>query len=196
MFQKPRTESTNDLLIPTLKVQIHRRKSTNDRPSKQDQIKEILSNFRQKRVSIPKIELAYQPLGQDSIPKPGICESRPLTSPISVMLKSGLPERSDEKFKKSKLKDLPNIRKPLNLNPGEISVSGSSVNYCDWVGVLLYNTNSSPFPGLSKKLVKLVKHGNSTTTNRSIQKVKRKLFKGRCLLFGKTAKENRDCVGL
>jgi hypothetical protein len=190
MFQKPRTDSSNDLSIPTLKVHIHRRKSTNDQEKQFDTLKEILSNFRKKRSSIPRVELAYQSSSNpsDSL-KCGLSEGRPSSSPISVMLRSVLPERVENRFKKRRLKELPFLKKPTNSNPSEISVSGSSVNYCDWVGILLYSANSAHFPGFPQKLVK---NGNSTTTNKSIQKVKRKLFKGRCQMFIKTFKENSE----
>lgn len=184
MFQD-KSLSNTEIPIPPPKVQILRRKSIQEKIYNSDFLKDLLNNFR-KRSSIPRVELAYQSFpNNDSHKGQEALGMRPSTSPMSVILKSDQPEVHTRRFQKGKNRELPLIIKKKNEFSRDFSVSGNSVSYCDWVGVLL---NSSKLPVSNVLDVKI--SNCKKPRNVSIQKMNRRLKKGRCsLLFNKLSKE-------
>lgn len=180
-----KSQGNTEIPIPPPKVQILRRKSAQDKIYNSDILKDLLNNFR-KRSSIPRVELAYQNLPKDDSSKgPEFPGMRPSTSPMSVILKSDQPEVHTRRFHKGRNRELPLINKKKNEFSRDFSVSGNSVNYCDWVGVLLNSSRLPVFNAIDEKISNCKK-----PRNESLQKMNRRVKKGRCcLLFGKSSKE-------
>jgi hypothetical protein len=185
MLIQDSTSSTTEIPIPTPKVQIHRRKSTSDKLYNPDFLKGLLTNFR-KRSSIPRVELAYQPAHQPNFPlNQELNGARPSTSPMSVILKSDQPEIEIKKFQRVKNRELPLIKMKRTEFNRDFSVSGNSVTYCDWVGLLLNNSKLPVSSTLNEKMMTMKK-----PRNEGVLKMNRRLRKGRCLLLGKLYRDN------
>lgn len=133
-------ENLEETKVPILKVKIRRRKSNNEKFSDNPFLKTFLKASVEPKVSLPKVEVLYetQIIAKDEGKSQISCSKcRPPTSPISVILKSQEGSQDFKKIVRSRLKELPKIKKKDNLNTKDIIIAGNSVKYYDWLSTFL-----------------------------------------------------------
>ena len=175
-------EGTPDLNIPSFKVRIIRRKSTNDCNNEYSFSKPLIYSNNQKKSKIPKIEITYKDLENNYLPikTSELYDTRPSSSPISVMLKNHSIEQTFKKLKASKGRELPTIQKRHFMNTNNFVVTGKSLKCYDWISAFI--SGSPDIKGIldtdkisSKKL-----SSTPDKYTRMHQLMKSKLIKGRC----------------
>lgn len=166
--------------VPKLKVKIIRRKSVSEDHT--ERLKKLLFPDRNKRLSIPRIEIAYKDFDHNILMKTAnsFNECRPTTSPISVVLKNQDVAVGLKICKRSKPKIFPIIRRDRAGNTENLRISGNSVKSYDWVSSFLNYSPDLKFCGDGKNVQR--KFSETPNKNKLQRLLRRRLYKGRCLI--------------
>lgn len=161
-------ENLEETKVPSVKVNIRRRKSDIDVINDSPFFKSFLKESVEPKTSIPVVEVLYESLNtewDEPKPKSSCSKCRPPNSPISVILRSQGEFPNLKKIAKSRLKQLPRINKKHNLNIKDVIIAGNSVKYYDWLSTFLN------FPSMAKENVSAEKSKHIRMSSTPIKNV-------------------------